>query len=313
MRSIVAFAAILFASQICHGWSEGGHHLIGEMAFDELSPEIQTAVIELLRSHPRLAEDFKLPEKAGDNEHYWIGRAAYWPDVARSQKEYHRSSWHYQLGPVLVLDGAKAPDNPGRVPKDASLNTQDLHIAQAVELCRSVLRDKTRPAADRAIALCWIAHLVGDAHQPCHSGSLYCELFPDGDRGGNSIPTVQSRNMHSLWDSLLGPRYNAGDLRRRAREIRSNVELWTSAKDLRSTSGNLDPLTWLLESQHDATESVYTAEVLTPIETAKPGDKLESINLSEGYLKNAGAVAQRRAAFAAQRLAEILKHDLAGE
>jgi len=98
VKLIVAFLMCVFAAQSCFAWSEGGHQLIAEMAFDELSAELQNKAIELLRSHPRFAEDFKIPEKSGDPEHYLIGRAAYWPDVARSQKEYNRPKWHYQLG-----------------------------------------------------------------------------------------------------------------------------------------------------------------------------------------------------------------------
>jgi len=286
--------------------------LIGELAFDELTPDLQATAIELLRSHPRFADDFAIPEKAGDPEHWLIGRAAYWPDVARSQKEYNRPAWHYQLGAVLVLNDAKYPDSPGPAPEDATLATQDLHIVQAIELCRSVLRDKTRAASDRAIAFCWIAHLIGDAHQPSHAGSLYSKRFPEGDREGNSIPTLQSKNMHALWDGLLGSKYDAGDIKRRSNQIRSNeVGVWKIAGQRTKLPMGVDPMSWLRESQSAAIKSVYTPEVMEPISALPTDEKLEPIDLSELYLQNAGMVARQRAAFAAQRLAEVLRQDLA--
>lgn len=99
------------------------------------------------------------------------------------------------------MGSVEGPKKLGPLPEDATLATKDLYIAQALELCTKVLAGKSQPDSDRAIAVCWIAHLVADAHQPCHAGSLYAlDLFPDGDRGANSIKTKQSKNMHALWD-----------------------------------------------------------------------------------------------------------------
>ena len=151
----------------------------------------------------RFGDDFQPPAKVTGHRdvlHWTIGRAGYWPDIARSQPFYNRPSWHYQLGSSLTIgNNVNVPATPGPVSPDATLESKDLHIAQAVELCRSVLRDQSRSDGDRALAICWLAHLVADAHQPCHAGSLYVDgIFPDGDRGANSIPTKQGRNMHAL-------------------------------------------------------------------------------------------------------------------
>ena len=193
------------------------------------------------------------------------------------------------------------------------MDTQDLHIAQAVELCREILRDKTHLAKHRALAICWITHLVADAHQPCHAGSLYSMVaFPEGDRGANSIPTKQSRNMHALWDGLLGPSFSEGGIRRRRREIIANRDLIGDAKKAAAQPGGLDPLTWLAESSELARTFVYTSEVMEPIEAVERGfvPVLERIDLSEAYLKAAGDLARKRAAYAAYRLAGILTEDV---
>ncbi|MEZ6146922.1 MAG: hypothetical protein R3B91_16195 [Planctomycetaceae bacterium] len=52
---------------------------------------------------------------------------------------------------------------------------------------------------------------------------------------------------------------------------------------------------------------VYTHEILTPVTVASRGfvEEVEQINLSEIYLKDAGALARVRAATAAHRLAAI--------
>ena len=45
---------------------------------------------------------------------------------------------------------------------------------------------------------------MGDLHQPLHGAALFCERFPDGRPGRQLDPRVQGRNLHSLWDGLLG-------------------------------------------------------------------------------------------------------------
>ena len=148
------------------------------------------------------------------------------------------------------------------------------------------------------------------AYQPCHAGSLYVAgVFDtrDGDRGANSIPTKQRKNLHALWDGLLGPQFDAGDVRRRAKEIQSS-DAWTDASEEASSPDTLDPLTWLAESSRFARSHVYAGEVMEAVEAAARGSKkVETVDLSEEYLKAAGELAQRRAAFAARRLARIIK------
>lgn len=310
MRLIVAFLTLVFSVQSCFGWSEGGHHLIAVMAFDILAPEQQAVVLGMLKSHPRFAEDFRVPENAADPDRWLIGRAGYWPDIAR-RGPYDRPNWHWQLGSTLVIGKlSNVPENPGPCPDDATLNSMELHIAQAIELNRRILKDKSKPAADRALAICWIAHLVADAHQPCHAGSLYTEkLFPEGDRGANSIKTKQRGNLHAVWDGLLGPKWDEGDINRRQKEIEHLMR--TSPSSLAVGDYKLVQTGWLKESAQLGKVDVYEVEVLDKVEQAeKAGSTLEPIDLSENYLKRAGKVAQIRAALAAQRLALILMDDI---
>lgn len=288
-------------------WSEGGHHIIALMAFDLLSKDEQTKLLAVLEQHPRYKEDFEPPEKLPNDQEVtrWrVGRAGYWPDVARRQPKYHRSTWHYELGAALAIGNVQPPSRPGPLPPDATLETQELYVSQAIDLCRTKLRN-AGSTEDKALALCWMAHLVADAHQPCHAGSLYAEgIFTenDGDRGANRIPTKQRGNMHALWDQLLGDRFTLDGTRKRIVEITSDAEL----VELAIKAGKVnDQQVWLEESRQLATEHVYTPEVLRSLDMVRRGfvEKPETINLSEEYLKNAGRVAQRRAIEAAYRLA----------
>jgi hypothetical protein len=123
---------LVFSMQTVHAWSEGGHHLIAAIALSFLTDQERSELLDLLKQHPRFAEDFVPPEKLANDEErtrWLVGRAGYWPDVARTQPKYHRSTWHYERGPTIVLgkpDGIAVPDRPGSLPLDANIETQDL-------------------------------------------------------------------------------------------------------------------------------------------------------------------------------------------
>ncbi len=325
-RMIVVCLMLCLVVQPCVAWHEPGHHIVALLAYDLLSKQEREQLQAILREHPRFKEDFTpsgsksnnpqdaKPVTPEERERWVIGRAGYWPDVARSQPNYNRPTWHYQLGATLTIgDPPNVPKNPGPAPADATLETQELHIAQAVEVCRAVLRDKTRSTSDRAIAICWLVHLVGDAHQPCHAGSLYVAgAFSEGDRGANSIPTKQSKNLHALWDGLLGSQYDAGDIRRRCEVIREDRVRWTNAAAAAKKENGLNPLTWLSESAEVGRSHVYTPEVLEPVQAVARGltTTVAVTELSDGYLTSAGDVARKQAALAGHRLALILSQDL---
>ena len=115
--------------------------------------------------------------------------------------------------------------------------------------------------------------------------------------------------MHALWDGLLGQRYDAGDIQRRISEITGDAELVSQAGFGVTVDTTLDPAVWLAESREAALQSVYTPEVLEPIGVAMRagGGELQTIDLSDQYLKNAGRVAQLRALQASYRLARLLQ------
>ena len=104
LRSLlVSVLALIITIQPAFAWSEGGHNIIAVLAFDLMKPAQQKRVIELLEKHPRFAEDFKPRPKIADLNHWIIGRAGYWPDVARDQPAFNRPNWHYQLGATLTI------------------------------------------------------------------------------------------------------------------------------------------------------------------------------------------------------------------
>ena len=105
---------------------------------------------------------------------------------------------------------------------------------------------------------------------------------------------------------MLGDQYDAGDIRRTFSEIKSDEILWQQALD---AATGTDPRAWLQESRELAVQSVYVPEVLDSLSkvSRKLVEKPEVLELDEEYLKNAGRVAQVRAAQAAVRLGTVMR------
>lgn len=181
---ILAGLLLLSLSAPALAWWDTGHELVARIAWAHLSENERLQLRELLQHHP-------------DPQVRDIVAASIWPDLIKSEvhpfHEFRRDNWHYQNRPV-ESEISEAPD-AGR-------------LLQSLEENIATLSDQNRPATERAVALSWVIHLVGDIHQPLHNATSYRPEFqPEGDRGGNRFKVVlgeRTINLHTLWDSLGG-------------------------------------------------------------------------------------------------------------
>jgi hypothetical protein len=326
-RLLIAFivVTVLVPFRIASAWGPAGHKIIASIAFRRLSPEKQAMIIALLKQHPRFEEDFakKMPSdlSAADANEWTIQQAAIWPDIARSLKgnglrqEYHHRSWHFIDLPDFLTpadEQALKDQIKGRVnlsfdvPSDPNAQ-KSMNIMQAIAHSRSIVVDPQAKPQDRALHLSWLIHLVGDLHQPLHTTALFSRrLFTDGDQGGNKIPTRQGKNLHSLWDGFPGsPTFST--TRNRALRLLADPQMREASE---RAVANQDVKSWLEESHQLATTVAYDAEVTDSVrrfEQSNSGTELPRLSLSEGYLKQGGAAANRRLVQAGYRLEKMLE------
>jgi hypothetical protein len=301
MRTIIVFLVLLAGVTPSHAWNALGHRLIADIAWGELDPQARTQIVDILRRHPRFDEDFAKQLPVDVEENRWIfQQAAVWPDMARGfrgedRSTYDHPTWHYVNHPLFV--GGERPLLGVNLSMDyPPLEDQSKwNVAQAVKHCRATL-EGAAPPSDKALAYCWLFHLVGDLHQPMHSTALFSERFPTGDRGGNSIPVVQGGNLHSLWDGLLGRRDRPNDIKREVALLREQQVIWKV-----DTAGGVED--WIQESHELAKAFAYSPEIIAAIERQ---EELERINLPQEYLEAAGQHARRRIIAAGLRLGAIL-------
>ncbi len=188
--------AMLTLTRPALAWHAAGHQATAWIAYLTLGKEKAHKVADVLRKHPDYALWMK--DKSSDLEEdlYLFLHAATWPDDIRdkdhpSHKLAH-SSWHY-INRFFTLDG-KTPPTPEK----------GKHIQEAFELNSKALSGSGSDA-DKAVALCWVFHLMGDIHQPLHTTALVSTNFPEGDRGGNLFWVQRKKgttNLHNLWDGF---------------------------------------------------------------------------------------------------------------
>ncbi|MFM6925833.1 MAG: S1/P1 nuclease [Ferruginibacter sp.] len=168
-KSIPALAFILILSCFSiksYGWGKRGHELVAQIAFKFLDDSTQQIVKKYLGNLS-------------------IEEAANWMDDERGNSYYnYMRTWHY-------LDMDKGENY---TPSTERNILTVLHSA-IVEL-----KDyKNMKRKDVKYRLLLIFHLVGDLHQPLHTGYAI-------DKGGNTIqinsPYV-SGNLHSIWDTQI--------------------------------------------------------------------------------------------------------------
>lgn len=188
------FLVILIFAQSSGAWFDEGHEVVGEIAWRSLDDNTKATVTELLKHlEPAYSQASSLA-KAGTI-----------PDRMKGGFKLF-DQWHYVTLPIMTYN-ATAP---------ASKTPNSLWaLCESVRTIATVTHTTRTPgylpwapnSFERAFMIAWLAHLVGDMHQPLHSVSRFTPTLPDGDMGGNLFPVrVGSKvtNLHLFWDSGLG-------------------------------------------------------------------------------------------------------------
>jgi hypothetical protein len=145
-------------------WSEKGHNLVAEVAFNYLDANTKKIVFRYL-------------------DGMTIQEAANWMDNIKNDKKYdYMRTLHYinaDRGQVIVP------------------NEEENIVATITKTINELKNYKALPKEEVKIKICMLFHLIGDLHQPLHVG--YGE-----DRGGNDFQINfygRGTNLHAFYDS----------------------------------------------------------------------------------------------------------------
>ena len=172
MKKFFLSAAGILITSLLISWGFTGHRTIGQIAANHLTPQAKEAVVELL----------------GEES---LADAATWADQVRNDPEYSGTApWHF----INVPLGLTFEQFQQQVVSSDKMNVYTALLKEEKQL--------TDPAAShqqRVAALKFIAHFVGDVHQPMHVSRAE-------DKGGYTIQLQydnQGTNLHALWDTKL--------------------------------------------------------------------------------------------------------------
>lgn len=254
-------------------WGTEGHHIVARLAWSQMTPAAKRAAQDLLG-----AEDFVA--------------SSTWADEVRAERP-ETYNWHFvdipydQYGYDAARDCVPSPRG-------------DCVVAE-LERARHALMDKALPKAQRAEALKFVIHFVGDLHQPLHA-------IDNHDRGGNDVHVTVAGHastdrggltLHAVWDSTLIAE----------RGIDETAYVDTLRQELNQyppSAGPIDFASWAGEAHQRALEYAYTYPGFTP---GRPPSGV--VELSADYQKQALLAIDHQFELAGIRLAAVLNEALA--
>lgn len=233
-------------------WFDKGHRIVGLIAQANLTARAREETEQILPGSTTLAG------------------AAVWPDQeGRSVRDF--DPLHY----------VRIPENASRYDRGRDCPERNCMV-EALKWFSTVIADKNAPLIMRRLALYYIAHLVGDMHQPLHAGRAK-------DRGGVDILVSyrdQTTNLHFFWDANLVD-LEAGSEEEISKRLTANL---TEQERVKWRAGN--PEQWTNESLMLVQSHAYNTG--------------PAVELSDDYVEKARAIVRRRLAQAGIRLAWLL-------
>jgi hypothetical protein len=166
MKRLFILLISLTISVQSFGWGKTGHRIIGAIAEMYLTKKARKEIHRIMGYES-------------------LSMAANWMDFIKSDPRWdHAGPWHY----------ATIPN--GMTYAQAGTPAEGDAIA-TIERLIYELQTKQFTDEDEIVALRFLIHLIGDLHQPLHTGN-------GEDRGGNDVKLKwfwQNSNLHRVWDS----------------------------------------------------------------------------------------------------------------
>ena len=301
--SSIIIVAMFFLMSSAHvmAWSEKTHMTTGAIAFEHLMathPELMTQIDTIIQAHPDylvLSSHVKgLTGHARTRTLFeWLSR---WADDIRETPESY-PEWHYEL---KVVHGWTWlwPFSNGTA-------------SEAFVKNLGILSNRKAANKDRAIALSWLMHIVGDIQQPLHAGHQITAEFPLSDEAG-SLAYIRTTDLatpvklHEYIDSALDSDCaNSSTSDTCVEHLR---KLWPPHKfeafnDTNSVSDTFE--IWLQESRLLARQDVYIGNFINASPLPNKGPVL-----SQEEQHNITELAKRRVAASGYRIAETIIYAL---
>jgi hypothetical protein len=327
-------AGLLLTSSRAAAWNGIGHMASAKLAYDQFEDSQRAELFALLQKHPHFDQFLAAGCPPDVDRREWATvRAAVWPDWVRPRRadprgpgvgKYHRGEEHYVNIPLVD------PNDTAAFAGKTLIAADKTDILCALKQRCNDLHIRNSAPEDKAVAICWIFHLVGDVHQPLHNVAYFSSEagLRQGDQGGNKfVVKINGRvwKLHAFWDDLLGedPDYldDSAEHQRKvygeAMKVADRLRRFPlAAADQEKLAKNLSFASWSAESFELAKTVCYQKGDGSGIlghANIKPGRAVPDDAPEAGaeYAEVARATAEVRIVLAGRRLADRIKALLA--
>jgi hypothetical protein len=326
---LVLFGLLLPACSPAFAWNSVGHMAVARLAYERLDDGQKARAVKLLQQHPHYEAFLAKNRPDGVDPGEWAFlRASTWPDWVRPRRpvdprgddvtRYNMPADHY-INEPFVLPG----DQALFAGRDLRPNPDKRNVLKALEQRSKELAAAETSDSDKAVALCWLLHLIGDVHQPLHCTALFAAQFPgeDGDMGGNLFAIKvggEVIKLHLFWDNLPGldPNYlvdspeNAAIVYSRAKEAAERLHdpRYARTEFKEELTAHTDFPSWVQEGLERAKAVVYQNGALKGAKVGLNGHlPAKAPEPAPEYETQAREEAWRRMALAAYRMEDKLK------
>lgn len=292
-------------ARMLFGWGCEGHQIVALIAEANLTPRAAEQVKQILTQNPVDAGTIRF---CLDNHDDLMADASTWADDARRTDG--GAKWHYIDIPRQANGG-----DPNQwcqvVGPQVEKGDRTGCVLTAIAYFRDEAANAQTPPVERAKALRYLIHFVGDLHQPLHAADNH-------DNGGNCAPmalpgAVTISNLHSIWDTGLIEEH-LKDLHESSAQYAASLNKRFAAK--RTEWATSDVNAWAWESHALANSVVYGAlEPPIPLEpaTGRTDCSAESLKIyglkihpGPEYIAKASPIIDEQLARAGFRLAALV-------
>jgi hypothetical protein len=262
VRSVLPLFLLLgAATAVPSAWAWGcnGHEMVALIAQKHLDPHAQAMVRQILAASPITPDLKRFCRETGLDV---FADSSTWADDERSTRP-DTAGWHF----LDIPRGAPKGDLSQYCPSSGC-------VTSAIAMQLAVLRNGNASAQERAEALRFVIHFVGDLHQPLHTTT-------NDDRGGNCVPVGffgrepeetnrehedYRPNLHGVWDSDILETFSKG---RTPQQVAGELESTFSGQIAAWLTAPVDVSAWVWES-HDVAENTVYGQMPVVIAIEKP-------------------------------------------
>lgn len=211
---ISAFSITMLSNLHANAWWDQTHQLIGLMASKNISEKTHDAAIKLLKYPISYPGSLTLSQNTSD-----FDTAASWPDALKLYSDQSNADHKKCHFTDFKSDSSKVGKDvsyaDAQKSLQASLKDEPINSVSCLKSAIKTLSNAGESDVNRAVALRFVVHIIGDMGQPLHNISLIRHGKEDfgGTRADfdglasitatNGSTKIQ-KNLHALWDASVG-------------------------------------------------------------------------------------------------------------